>query len=666
MDPDRGPADWADLLAAFRALQSGTNAATLVENTLDALAASIGVLPPESADVLLLALAVSQDSSARYRLVYALGRTASADRRDVVDTLVARFREWRNDAFLAPEVLDTLATLAERSPLARSETRSLLLRLDDTDSRYLLVRAAKVIARLECLGFNTEARILLDRWTDYEDDAVRAEARQQTAVLKLYNTLLQEDLAGIQRGLEDARVAFTRAELSEEERLDARLFLGLVNLLLAYLDTLGSDGVDASELRIKAHALTALLTNPMGRSWYGYASGSEAMLEYRIYRIADGLARIASAMKDAEEWTNFDEALVELAAVLRLMWDSGADEARGGITKSLGALENSMVVPRLGPFLERVIGRARFRRVIMNYESRHGKDEHTAVLYRLHEAALADEYERRTPQASAALAELDREIEAHPPESLLLPIDHPGCYGNDPSVDEAVRSILGAARTRLGISYARAKWLRFVEVVVYVVQITRDIQDFLPDFALCEENDGMGQNAGESDLQEHLFQRLRGHYGRDALYEPPRIGGGRSDCGIHTHECDIPIEVKAEYHNVSRDHVQANYVGQVDDYATARDRLGFLLILDARAENSARHVKRGLAAHNASQPTTSGSKLYSLREAFWVTGLPVDPQIADAKENVVVVGLVQGNRAKPSSTTTYSRRPRARNARRDP
>jgi hypothetical protein len=663
MAPDLAPTDWAVLLAAFQALQPGSNAASLVENTLGALATSVGVLPPEATDVLLLALAASQEYSGRFRLVYALGRAASANRKDVVDELAIRFHEWRRDAFLAPEVLDALASLAERSPLARSETRSLLLRLDDVDSRYLLVRAIKVIARLECLGFDTEARILLDRWTGHEDDAVRAEARQQTAVLKLYDTLLQEDLAGIQRGLEDARTVFTRAELSEEERLDARLFLGLVDLLLAYLDTMGSDDTNASALRTKAQELAALIANPMGRPWYGYASGSEAMLEYRFYRIADGFACIASAMQDAEEWTNFDEALVELAAVLPLMWDSGAHEAREGIAESLEALETSVVVPRLGPFLERVVGRARFQRVMMNHEGRHGNDQRTIVLHNLYEAALAGEYAGGKPQDPAVLAQLDREVEASPPEILLLPIDHPGCYGNDPSVDEAVRPILEAARARLGTNYSRVKWRRFVEAVIYVVQITRDIQDLLPEFALCEEDGGKGQNAGEGDLQEYVFQRLRQYYGRDALYEPSRIGGGRSDCGIRVPECEVPIEVKAEYRNVSRDHVQANYVGQVDDYATARDRLGVLLILDARTGNSARHVKRSRAARKSGQTDTPGSKLYSLREAFWITGMPGDPQITDAKENAVVVGLVQGNRAKPSSTTTYSGRPRTRGVR---
>lgn len=154
------------------------------------------------------------------------------------------------------------------------------------------------------------------------------------------------------------------------------------------------------------------------------------------------------------------------------MWDSGVDETKRGLTGALGALESRALVPRLGPFLERVVGRVRLRRVIANHESRHGSDPRAVVLRRLYEAALAGEYAGGTPKGAEVQSQLDREIGDDPAESLLMPIDHPSCYGNDPDVDKAVRPVLEAARTRLGSDYPRAKWLRFVDVVVFVVQIT--------------------------------------------------------------------------------------------------------------------------------------------------------------------------------------------------
>lgn len=575
----------------------------------------------------------------------------------MVDVLVERFREWRDHAFLAPEALAALAALAERSTLARAEIRSLLLRLTGEDSRYLLVRAAKVVARLECLGITTDARALLERWTDHEDPAISAEAYHQWAVLCLYDTLQRADLAGIRADLEKSRVAFARAEKSEENRFDARLFVALLGLLLAYLDRRTSDQDAALAIQTRADEVIHLLAHPAGHPWYGYASGAEALLEHRIYRIASGFTRIARAMQEVEEWTNFDEALVELAAVLRLM--GHPDSGDRGMAGALGGLESKMVVPRLGPFLDRAVGRARLRRVIANHEAQHGPDERAAVLRQLHEAGM-QEYEGAGPPDGRVLHQIEVTVDTEPTGSVLLPVDHPACYGNDPSVDRAVRPLLEATWSRLGSDCPRAQWLRFTELLVFVVQIARDIRDTLPDFALCAEDGGLGQTAGEGDLQEYVFRRLGERYGRDALWESSRVGGGRSDSGIRFSECEIPIEVKAEYRDITREHVQANYVSQADDYATARDQVAILLILDARATNSGRHVARRRAARKAGQPDGPGVKLYPLREAFWVTGLPVDPQITNPQPNAVVIGLVQGNRARPSSTTPYSRRPKTR------
>jgi hypothetical protein len=122
----------------------------------------------------------------------------------------------------------------------------------------------------------------------------------------------------------------------------------------------------------------------------------------------------------------------------------------------------------------------------------------------------------------------------------------------------------------------------------------------------------------------------------------------------------IPVEVKAEHSDVSREHVHKSYLSQADDYATARDRIAFLMVLDLRPVNSGRHVKRR-QMRGVSQTPPAGLtpiKMYNLAESFWIDGLPVDPQIEGAKENVVVVGLAPGNRARPSSTTSYSRKPR--------
>src|SRR5690606_37012778 len=129
--------------------------------------------------------------------------------------------------------------------------------------------------------------------------------------------------------------------------------------------------------------------------------------------------------------------------------------------------------------------------------------------------------------------------------------------------------------------------------------------------------------------------------GRFVHWEPTRIAGGRGDAGVFFPEGAFPIEIKAEYRNVTREHVRASFLAQPDRYAADRDRTAYLLLLDLREEHSQAEMA-----------------LYSLRQSFWADGLPSDPQITGALRNAVVVGLFPGNQPKPSSTTKYSRRPR--------
>jgi hypothetical protein len=94
-----------------------------------------------------------------------------------------------------------------------------------------------------------------------------------------------------------------------------------------------------------------------------------------------------------------------------------------------------------------------------------------------------------------------------------------------------------------------------------------------------------------------------------------------------------------------------NYISQTDDYAAARERVAFLLLLDLRKANAggSKTAKKGGAT-----PAPSTVALYSLRESFRVDGLSAEPQIQDAAPNAVIVGLVPGNRLRPSCKTFYS------------
>ncbi|HEX2211797.1 MAG TPA: hypothetical protein VHG93_29185, partial [Longimicrobium sp.] len=399
-----------------------------------------------------------------------------------------------------------------------------------------------------------------------------------------------------------------------------------------------------------------------------------------LYRVAVGFIRVADDVSAMAEWTNFDAALTELAATWQLMWGraAGGDESGYLVNAAAGAVqsvEHAVALPRLGSFLERAIGRQRIQRVVGHHEAAHGVDHAVSRALRdFYEAACRAEHVRESdagaltidadalirlaasspaaaveiaglvPGAEAVLrsAGLDAVITGAARHAYAVPHDNPACYGNDPAVDETVRPLLRAVGDRLGPAYPKSQWRRFEDLTVSLVMIARDLRSDLPAFVLsAEERGGMGQQASEDDLQEYMFAALRREYGRAVQWEPTRIAGGRGDAGVFFPDAAFPIEVKAEYRDITRAHVETAFLTQPDRYAADRDRIAYLLILDLRADNA-----------------QARKALYSLRESFWVDGLPIDPQITGAQPNAVVVGLFPGNQPKPSSTTTYSRRPR--------
>lgn len=683
------PQDWATLLPQLEAAVSSGSVDDFIDERLEQATVADGVpsaqpLGPsgDPTAFLLAALGVAQSESTQRDVAAALaqhGRTGDAS---VADALAAVYRSARSDPSRGPALLATLALRAEQDPVARSDLFGALLRLSSADSRYLLIRAAKIIGYFEGTGISTNARDKLTEWAGAEDLPVQGEARQQLALLALADALSQTDVQGVQTALHEARVAFARAEATEEMRHDARLFGALLDLLLAHLGTPGSGSEYSKNVRERAEALKSLLDDPSERPWAGYASPSERVLEYRIYRIAVGFIRVVDEVSAMEEWTNFDESLTELAATWQLMWGRvvGFEDSGQAITapvRMVQRAEHSAVLPRVGSFLERAVGRQRICRVVERYENAFGTEGPVSeVLRAFSEAAGRAEYARERdggtltidtdafvrlaanspdvaaqiaglmPGAEAALRTAGLDHVVAKPARLTYPVatDNPGLYGNDPAVDETARALLQDVAARLGPGYPLPLWRRFEALTVSLVKIARDVRSDLPAFVLsAQERGGKGQQASEDDLQKYVFDALRREYGRSAHWESTGIAGGRGDAYVTFPEGAFPIEVKAEYRDITREHVREAFLAQPDRYAADRDRLAYLLILDLREGNASGELA-----------------LYPLRESFWVDGLPVDPQITGAQPNGVVVGLFPGNQPKPSSTTTYSRRPRSK------
>ncbi len=693
---------WSDWLSELRELAEDADVDAWLDSRLESVGDISAVMTPVSeptscgdpTEFWLTALGRARSESTRRDVAWRLACDGRVGDLRVADALSDAFEETRDHPSLGPAMLAALAELGARDGAALPDVLRVLARMPDDAPRYLAVAAAKVIGRLGVRGVATQARVRLDAWAQVDDLAVQGEARQQLALLALADALAAPDGTRLLVALRDCRAAFARAAASEELRHDSLLAGGVVDLLVTHLEASAAPTEYAAAIRPRADRLKALLEDAHERPWAGYSVGTERLLEYRAYRVATGFARLATDLSASSEWTNFDAALTELAAAWQLMWGGAADHqgavlgsvrpsgtevAEGDVAPPL--VGTAVVLPRVGAFLARSVGRQRLLRVVEHAEAARGPNDELARILRsfYHAAAgapavpaagdlagvdyvdrdallvLATRYPvaaelvaRVVPGAEIVLRDAGLELRnvANDTRSFRVPTDYPECYGNDPGVDETVRRLLADVAERLPATFPLARWRRFEALTVSIVQIARDLRSDLPPFLLREADGGLGRRAREEDLQDYAFQVLRREYGSAVHWEPTRISGGRSDTGVFFPEGRFPMEVKAEFARVDREHVRKAYLTQPDRYATDRDGVSFLLVIDARAAHAV--------------PRTA---LYRLRESFWVDGLPTDPQITQAVPNAVIVGLFPGNQARPSATTKYSRSPTARSPR---
>jgi hypothetical protein len=587
----------------------------------------------------------------------------------VTDLLADAYHRSQTDAFLASAAIDALGVLATRSAHARASLAAILLRLPpelekDPDARYPLIAACRAVGRVDALGRDDAVRETLRRWADRGDPLVQAEARMQLAARAFSDALLASDRDELLRRLGDARAGFASASESEEARPDAECFRATLDVLLGFAR---ADGPRSPPLlAVPAAELAA-------RNWVGNDLASPQSMRWalRVSSIVRTIRRMEGAIGEADQWIQFDKALLELATLLA---DWRGAPALTGIDVALARLADLVAAPALGALLATSVSTLRLQAVIRAAESDAAPPAVLDALRRLGGALSAREdtrklaadpsvaraieslARRRGREPSVFLAELVTAIDGGDvsyrtrvlPRLAALPLDHPASYSGDPGVDEVTRVILDGVH-ELYPAYDRTKWACFVDVLVVLLGHVEELRNTLPDFTRCEASDGLGQRASEKDLQLSLFRRLRDEFGNAAAYELTRVGGGRSDSGVSFGTCRFPIEVKHEYSDVTREHVHGAFLAQTDAYAASTDDIGVLLVLDLRSENAAGHAK------SAGGEVRS---LYGLGEGAWVDSLPPDPGITDARPKAIVVLLVPGNRPTPSGMTTYSRRPR--------
>ena len=534
--------DWISLLEKLTTAQKGEDSDNLIDATIrlptDEASETQFDTEVHDAVVRFWRLAVEKSTAllTRRDAAFALARYALNDDVDAADLLADQFRASLTASrteFLAPQYLRALSILAFRNFPAETELLRILQRIKPDAPRYLLIRAAKVIGIYEGLKTTpTPAlRVKLAEWSEADDLAVRAEARFQTAIITLGDTLQATDLSLLDARLLDCQVAFTRAALTEEVRDDSNIYVALVHLLRAFPVTDDILAATPEDIQSRCQDLERTVFGP-DRPWRGYASKAEGVAQYRVLSVARAMSALAQSPVTTNSCTNYDRALTEVAALFLLL-RHGSDEAPTYPSDPLRTVADPFALTYFGPLLNRAVGRQRFVVAIDNYVSENGEDSRAEALRGLYSAASAREYIGKDaitqeqmesvfkeavklpetlnfflsnfPDARARYADTIPDNYRDTPSlndfAVPLPIDYPSCYGNDPDVDETARKVFQEARTRLGNTFSRRMWGNFQDVVIFLIQRARILRDDSHPFTICSEDGGLGGLPGSATFR---------------------------------------------------------------------------------------------------------------------------------------------------------------------
>jgi nucleoside phosphorylase len=365
-----------------------------IDDVVDELISQALSAPPDAAAAPLLvrALDAARSDLSRADAATALAWVAGDDDMTAVDCLERAYDRDRAHAFLAPSLLGAIGLLGLRNEAARAGAKRFLLRLQETDGRPLLVAGAKVIGLLCDREDDKALRAKLSKHAESMDAAVRAECRQQLALLRLGDALLAERPSDLTERLREARAGFALAEGAEETRPDAVLCGLLLDLVLQF-DALELDRRSAAAgVADLAGRLRARVTGLGEAVFQGNRSTAAVRFTRNCLRIAKALEAAAAEVSTAARWTNFDESVTSLArcyAAFRYR-----TQALPGLERVAGAMSNladRVLRPRIGPVLMRKVGRDSLAQVIANYRHLHGEDAVLTGLLALQEAEIEAE-----------------------------------------------------------------------------------------------------------------------------------------------------------------------------------------------------------------------------------------------------------------------------------
>lgn len=473
---------------------------------------------------------------------------------------------------------------------------------DPDDPAYLCVKAIKLLGRcfdkrpdIKDIYAKVESRI------DCDNYAINNEIQFNLGLMLLYDAFRELNQEELIAKFKKSRDYFIQAA-NCDDRSDAYFFSEITKFYIAYFEE-NLTGCTFALTSAKEYLIERMmLVDPM-------QSPYSNEFEENLYKIIFSLERWITILSHATEWPNIKPPLSNLANAYKLIREMEICE---GITNSAVNLSlNYVMLPSIQSQLFRVQNIvSKLSEVLSDQEWRDDTSDSEIMFYELlleeiqrtpipKDLTAADQSRIRAAVAQTKpwfLKEFDELLNSGKTDNEVLIIlsesilEEKELWGI--SDDQVANRI---SRNIISSLYEYLKWdirdrsnkLRMIGLIHCVKIVAKYFRmlftanrekEFLFLFA---KPSGSGENATETDLQNHFYSSQRWQERVSVEKQPNNTTPGRPDLAFRCAENYLfPVEVKRESEDISRENIHNKYVTQTQSYGSSQNQVSFLFVLD--------------------------------------------------------------------------------------
>lgn len=541
--------------------------------------------------------------------------------------------------YLQRQALEVYSSLVLRQTL-KGQSLAALLTEDISEDANPFVQITQL--RLLFLHYDAskEASGVFERLTHHLNADVASEAFYRKGLL-LFLALPLHRANEFTARLQECRHCFSQAKIIAENRVDAKYYATICELILALI---------ADEQDAYAALLETCLSSLWNLNLYS-SFVSDFHLESRIGIALSLLVNIVSKVNQQSDWVNYQ---LDLNEVFELHQKLMSLEVESNLIEktSLAQFKQQVSAAIISPIYQNnLIAASSKILVLLNQEQ---NPEFSEFLRQIYESLNQESNKKKDSTqliallsrrfASLSIADIVHDVSVLQSDNLQDLVSLIAAYAETnatysitgyPQGDEIFKRLHDEIIALLP-NYPKGKLNSFAivlsNVIAYVVRSMQDKREFFPELY----NPALAVGRTEHVFQESLYRNLRqSSAGSRYLYEPNQSGGGRIDVTYNDGDLVFPLEVKRTANLPSWDGIKLDYLAQAQTYANAYDQLGIFVVFDLSVKNA------------------SNSPVNDIRELFKFQILQGHYALGNNFPNGVVCIIVPANKVSPSSMSVY-------------